>query len=121
MTVYRGTGLTKEELQTYTNKIGTSNKVVLTGFISTSMDRSAAESFVWFNKDTGHEPTLFEIRYKNWANYYVMDMSAFADEQEVLLWDGMKFEVVSVDKIKDKNGAPLNYIVLKNFGHDDEK
>ena len=53
MTLYRGTGLTKDELQTYTNKIGTNDKVALTGFISTSMKKDAAESSVWFNKDTG--------------------------------------------------------------------
>ena len=41
-----------------------------------------------------------------------MDMSAFADEQEVLLQDGLKFEVFSVEKIKDKQGKPLNFIVL---------
>ena len=63
VTLYRGTGLTKDELQTYTNKIGTSDKVALTGFISTSMKKDAAESFVWFNKDTGHEATLFEIKF----------------------------------------------------------
>ena len=104
--------MTKEELRTYTNKIGTDNTVALTGFISTSMDRSAAESFVWFNKDTGHEATLFEIRFKNTLNYYVMDMSAFADEQEVLLQDGLKFDVLSVDKVADKQGKTLNFIVL---------
>ena len=96
MTLYRGTGLTKDELLTYTNKIGTENKVALTGFISTSMKKDAAESFVWFNKDSGHEAALFEIKFKHWSSYYVMDMSAFADEQEVLLQDGLNFRVLSV-------------------------
>ena len=44
--------------------------------------------------------------------YYVMDMSAFADEREVLLYDGSKFEVLSVDQTTDKNGNPLNLVVL---------
>ena len=70
--------------------------MALTGFISTSMKKDAAESFVWDNKDTGHEATLFEIKFKNYKYYYVMDMSAFADEQEVLLQDGLKFRVLSV-------------------------
>ena len=42
-----------------------------------------------------------------------MDMSAFADEDEVLLLDGMKFEVMSVQKITGKQGKPLNFVVLK--------
>ena len=57
--LYRGTGLTQQELQTYTDKIGTYDKVALTGFISTSMKRDAAEPFAWSNEDSGHQATLF--------------------------------------------------------------
>jgi len=88
--------------------------VTLTGFISTSLKRDAAEAFVWANQDSGHEATLFEIMFKKRYDYYVMDMSAFADEDEVLLYDGLKFEVMSVQKIKDKQGKPLNFVVLKD-------
>ena len=41
-----------------------------------------------------------------------MDMSAFPDEQEVLLFDGNKFEVVSVQS-DVKNAKPFHVIVLK--------
>ena len=41
-----------------------------------------------------------------------MDMSAFPDESEVLLFDGLLFEVISVESTVDKNGNPLNVIVL---------
>ena len=38
--------------------------MALTGFISTSLDKSMAETFVWSNKDTGHVKTLFQILWK---------------------------------------------------------
>ena len=88
--------------------------MTITGFISTSLDRKQAEGFAWSNPDTGHEATLFEIMWKHNCLYYVMDMSAYPDEQEILLYDGCSFEVISVDKIKDQNGQPLNHIVLKH-------
>ena len=68
--LYRGTGLTKKELQKYKELIGKTEirldprdfikkelpvLMALTGFISTSLDRALAETFVWFNEDTGHE------------------------------------------------------------------
>ena len=87
--------------------------MALTGFISTSMDRAQAETFAWSNKESGHQATLFEIMWKCDEYYYVMDMSAFPEEREVLLYDGSKFEVMSVDQTKDKHGNPLNIVVLK--------
>lgn len=82
--LYRGTGLTDNELQSYKDLIGkTRNKdgdaalMALTGFISTSMDRAKAETFAWSNQESGHEATLFEIMWKSKFDYYVMDMSAF--------------------------------------------
>ena len=86
--------------------------VQLTGFISTSLKRDAAEAFVWANQDSGHEATLFEIMFKRDSVYYVMDMSAFPEEREVLLYDGCKFEVMSIDQTKDKHGNLLNIVVL---------
>ena len=116
-TLYRGTGLTQKELQTYKALIG---KVVrdkygfledgymaLTGFISTSMKREVVEQFVWSDQD--HQATLFQILWKRQGDYYLMDMSAFPDEQEVLLVDGSKFEVMSVETTQ-KNGKPFNTV-----------
>ena len=71
-----------------------SGYTTLTGFISTSMKRSSAQKFAWANETSGHEATLFEIMWKRRYNYYLMDMSAFPEEKEVLLSDGAKFEVI---------------------------
>lgn len=40
-------------------------------------------------------------------------MGAFANEKEVLLVDGSKFEVMLVNETVGKNGKPLNVVVLK--------
>ena len=85
----------------------------MTGFISTSMNRSDAQKFAWSNHKTGHQTTLFEIMWKGDEGYYLMDMSAFPDEKEVLLYDGSRFEVISVEATKDKDGNTSNFIVLK--------
>ena len=90
----------------------------LTGFISTSMNRELAESFAWSNPDLGKEATLFEIMWRSNIDYFVMDMSAFPEEEEVLLTDGSKFEVMSVEQTTDKKGKPLNFIVLKHERYD---
>ena len=77
------------------------------------MNRSSAQKFAWSNEKSGHEATLFEIEWKSTKGYYLMDMSAFPDEKEVLLQDGSKFEVISVETTKDQNNKILNIVVLK--------
>ena len=72
--------------------------MAITGFISTSMNKALAETFAWSNEDSGHVATLFEIQWKSNEDYYIMDISAFPDEKEVLLMDGTTFEVISVDE-----------------------
>ena len=58
------------------------------------MKRSVAQKFAWANETSGHEATIFEIMWKHDWNYYLMDMSAFPEEKEVLLQDGSKYEVI---------------------------
>lgn len=52
------TGLNAYELQE------TPALITLTGYISTSLDKNAAEQFAWSNSETGHEATLFIIMWK---------------------------------------------------------
>ena len=77
------------------------------------MKRAAAEEFAWSNSDTGHTATLFQIMWNHRFGYFVMDMSAFPKEKEVLICDGTKFEVLSIEKTTKSNNEPLNIIVLK--------
>ena len=82
------------------------------------MNRTAAEGFAWSSPKTGHTATLFKIMWKRYFGYYVMDMSAFPDEKEILIYDGTNFEVLSIEKTTKTNNEPLNIIVLKclNYG-----
>ena len=86
--------------------------MVFTGFVSTSLDKAQAKKFACSNKKSGHEATIFEILWHQHNKYYLMDLSAFPDEKEVILYDRSKFEVVSIDQIQYQ-GKPLNVIVLK--------
>ena len=45
----------------------------------------------------GKIATIFEIMWKCEYRYSVMDMSAFEDEKEILLDDGEKFTVISIE------------------------
>ena len=115
--LYRGTGLKPDQLKEYQDKVGKTgkdDKVSIAGFISTSQNKLAAEGFTWSNETSGHEATLFQIMWKSNEDYYVMDMSAFPEEKEILLQDGTDFSVVSVEKTVDQHGTPLNLVILKN-------
>ena len=119
--LYRGTGLKPEQLKEYQDKAGKTEwqeKVAITGYISTSLDKLAAEQFTWSNQTTGHEATLFQIMWKSKYGYYVMNMSAFPEEKEILLQDGSTFYVVSVEKTVDQHGTPLNLVILKEESYD---
>ena len=47
-----------------------------------------------------------------------MDMSALPQEKEILLNDGARFEVISIDKSVDQYGSPLHLISLKHEYYD---
>ena len=54
--------------------------ITMTGYVSTSLDKNAAEQFAWSNPETDIEATLFRILFKDERGYYVMDMSALPQE-----------------------------------------
>ena len=96
--LYRCSALTDSELQEYKDNEGkavkdedevyNSGTMVLTGYLSTSMNRNAALEFAWSNDEK--KATLFEIHFRDAGGYGAtcMDMSAFPKEQEILLEDG---------------------------------
>lgn len=76
--------------------------ISLFGFISTSLDRKAAENFAYEDLNENSNESKFRVLYIfKWAekyNYYFMDCGAFSHEYEVLLQDGLTFETISVEK-----------------------
>ena len=66
------------------------------GFTSTSRKRSEAESFAFSNKVSGAKRVLFRIHWRNTGYHYFMNEGAFEHEEEILLYDGLQFHVLSV-------------------------
>ena len=66
------------------------------GFTSTSRKRSEAESFAFSNKHSGAKRVLFRIHWANANCHYFMNDGAFEHEEEILLYDGLEFVVLSV-------------------------
>ena len=68
----------------------------LFGYTSTSQDRIAAERFSYCNKEAGLKRVLFHIHWHNHKNHFYIDSGAYNHEEEILLFDGSQFVVVSV-------------------------
>jgi len=85
----------------------------LFGYISTSEDKDKAYGFAWKNEAEHKKRVVFKIEFKNNNNYYVMDMSSFPDEKEILLADGTPFVVKSIEDVKDNFGNEIKLISLQ--------
>ena len=67
--------------------------------------------YTWENKYTGHQKVLFHIKWDdNWDHYY-LNAGAFDHEEEILLRDGVRLIVRSVDVVTDKNGQMLHTLI----------
>lgn len=86
--------------------------ISLFGYVSTSLDRSAAEGFAYKDPATGKTPVLYIFKWARGSDYYLMDMGAFRHEQEVLLCDGLTFEVLSVKEEESGKGHKQTVIIL---------
>ena len=59
---------------------------------------------------------LFEIHFKvdSLSEHYLMDQGPFAHEQEVVLMEGIEFQVTSVTEERDLQGKKMTLISLSN-------
>ena len=106
----------KDEYERVMVPKGCPSLVSLYGYISTSRNRQHAESFAFSNKDCG-EPifaTLFIINWTKEQSYYYMDMSPYKVEDEILLTDGERFRVISVNEETGIEDKKLFVITLDN-------
>ena len=103
--------MTADEIQEYREKIGKKEKnhlgyeqdamVTLHGYTSTSLQKSIALNFAWEEPKTGHQKVLFHIKWLDVFSAYFLDAGAFDHEEEVLISDGAKLLVESVEEIKN--------------------
>merc|ERR1719331_1561465 len=71
-------------------------KMRLHGYTSCSLTRNKAESFMWENKESGHQKVLFHIKWNSDLGAYFLNTGAYEHEEEVLLRDGAELIVDSV-------------------------
>lgn len=105
--LYRGADMTNEETKEFADAIdkrddyGNKGWIQLHGFTSCSLSANEALSFAWENKHSGHKKVLFKIYWNNIYGYYYLNAGAYDHEEEVLLSDGCRLQVLSVNDIKD--------------------
>lgn len=92
-TLYRGLKMSQLEIDTYV--VGSRQN--LTGYISSSLDRLAAMRFAIEDVQGDQIPVLFEISFDGDKGLFQMSegYSAYPDECEVLIQDGLQYRVVS--------------------------
>ena len=84
------------------------------GYISCSTSENLAVSFANSKPSLAKHATVYHIHWTrglNWCWYF--DESAYPEEKEILLRDGMTFEVLSVE-YKTMEGKQIVYIKLKS-------
>ena len=87
----------------------------LFGFISTTENLSTAYGFAWENSEAQKVRVVFKINFKGDRNFFVMDLGNYAHEKEILLTDGTRFIVQSVEDKQDPQGNEVKLITLQCF------
>ena len=72
----------------------------LYGFTSTSRHRHIAETFAHDNEQAGLKRVLIHIYWNRKTSHYFMNAGAFEYEEEILLYDGNSYQVLSVQDHK---------------------
>ena len=88
----------------------------LFGYISTSRDRKVAEKFAYSNKEAGLKKVLFVIHWFDHTCHYFMNTGAYNHEEEILLYDGTIFQVVSVQDEDYEEFTLQNVHTMDGFG-----
>ena len=99
--LYRATTLTEAELQAYRAELG--HEISLQGYISTTMSKDSALQALPDDQPDDTVPVLFTIKWKGATNCFRLnteEYSAYHGDGEVLLNDGPKVTVLSVQELK---------------------
>ena len=82
--------------------IGIEKGIVMRGFSSTSQDKQEALAFSVRDLASPKIPVLIEVKFDNEGHSHFQlnkpEYTLFPEEQEILLLDGLRFTVESVDK-----------------------
>ena len=105
--------MTDEQIKEYKDSVG--NFIRLFGYTSTSLSKDQAMGFAWENKHSGHHKVLFHIKWNGAENHYFLNAGAFDHEQEILLKDGLKIDVISIEDAKDEEGNKLYTLITLKY------
>ena len=112
--LYRGLKLTDSEIQEYSKRAG-KDGIHLRGFTNLSRDRQVAIYYAQADPNLQGKPVLFEIiLYKSKPGWFYLDtaeLTAFPDEQEVLVKDGWPFFVKKLSQAQE-GGQALVVVTL---------
>ena len=109
--VYRGTRMTRTQLEVFKDAERRGGILQWNGFTSTSLSKRVARSFAG-EPDAGRVPVLFEIRrgasHPTAANISKFSRYTQRDEEEVLLIPGFRFKVIEV-----RDDGASTHVILK--------
>lgn len=106
--------MTLQEIEEYKQMVGKKDKnghneyISLFGYTSTSLDQNVALNFAWENATSGHQKVLFHIKWNENNFHYFLNAGAYDEEKEVLLYDGTRVFVYSVEDVLDKDQNKLH-------------
>ena len=116
--------MTPDEIKEYIDMVGKKDKyeieglakINLFGYTSCSLTKNTALSFAWENKKSGHQKVLLHIKWKSpYHSAYFLNGGAYDHEEEVLLMDGTRVTVDSVEEVKDENNQVLYTLISLRF------
>jgi len=87
--------LTESDIEEYRVLAKTNSEMRMFGYTSTSRNQSQAEKFAFENTHSGIKRVVFHIQWESARDHYFMK-GAFDHEEEILLYDGTRFKVLSV-------------------------
>jgi len=100
--LFRGTCLSESQIKEYEDHVVSGKLMSIFGYISCTTSEDKARSFASDDLSDINKPKYATLYHIKWTcgliRCWYFDDSAFPDEKEVLLTDGSKFKVLSVDK-----------------------
>ena len=107
--LYRGLKLTQEEVDVYVPGQTTH----LMGYTSTSEEMQVAMDFATQGRDDGRVPLVFEIEFRGSAGLFKLSegYSAYPNEAEILIQDGLQYFIKGHDEVTDENTGKQYHVV----------
>ena len=95
---FRGSAMTQAHIDQIRllSKKNPAGNMCLYGWTSTSRSKSVAKKFAYQDKSKGLLSVLLQIHWNDKTGHFYMNKSAFDYEDEILLYDGADYSVLSV-------------------------